>query len=72
MPEQPHPTHSERAWEWRACVRDTDDLTFDYEGPFATREEAEGILPGLMDAEPPYDEGWIERRPKAGWERVDG
>lgn len=59
------------AYEWRAVVRDTGDLTVDYEGPFDTLEEAICVLPALMQADPPYDEGWLERRPKVEWERID-
>jgi hypothetical protein len=64
-------TSTQSTYEWRAVARDTGDMTVDYEGPFDTRQEAEMILPLLMDAEPTYDEGWIERRPKVEWERVD-
>jgi hypothetical protein len=57
--------------EWRACARDGDGLP-DYGEPVSTRGDAERNLADMLDAEPPYDHGWVEFRVVGPWTRLRG
>ncbi len=53
----------EPEWEYRAAVADDGGT---YHGGWTDREDVEVELPEMLNSEPPYHEGWIERRTKAG------
>lgn len=66
-------TALEPEWEYRAAAWDEGcPEPADASGAFAAHADAEAALGRLLDAEPPYDYGHIERRTPAGsWERTE-
>lgn len=48
--------------QWRCCAKDTGDGTYDEGAWRSSFEAASADLKVMLDAEPPYDENWIETR----------
>lgn len=57
-------------YEYRAVVSENGTDPEDWTLPVDEEEIAREHLAQLLDAEPPYASGWVERRPAGGWERV--
>jgi hypothetical protein len=52
--------------EYRACASDGDEPS-DSGATCCTPVEAQASLKSLVDAEPPYEHGWIESRTVSAW-----
>lgn len=60
-----------RGYQYRACCQD-EESTPEYFLADNPNEAKNIIAFEMKNADPPYDTGWIERRPIGPWERVDG